>query len=303
MNLRRLAARTAVVGLSTTLAAGALVAGATIAANAAGGTATYSCVSALAPNQPIPVKVTLSADTSFVPALPTGFKAPAGTLSMPFTFSIDGNAARGMASGIKATKIGTSAVSFSLPFGDANIPLNGLDLAQAAIPATGDFNLAVPGAGASQGEFALPSPGTNIPVTMPTTFPMTVVSDSPIAPSIPVTCTIQGTSPTLATLTVTKQGSTIGKLKAPKSVKAGKKFSIVAKVAGSNVPATGKVVAKEGKKVLGKGTLKNGKASIVVKKGIKKAGKHTITISYAGDKKTNAASNPSTVAVTVKAKK
>jgi len=293
MNLRRLAARTAVVGLSTTLAAGALVSGATVAANAAGGSGVYTCANAFSP---FPVTVTIDADLAGLPPLPTGFAAPAGTLTFPVKFTIPKAATDGMKAG-GVTKVGLTKAGFSLPFGDVQIPVTGLEVPLTDVAATGDTTLTV--AKAAQGAFALPSPGAAVPVKLPSSFTIDALTNSPAAPTLPLTCTLNGEAPTLATLTVIKQGSTIGKIKAPKAVKAKKKFTIVVAVAGANVPATGNVVAKEGKKVLGKGAIKNGKAKIVVKKGIKKVGTHTIAVSYAGDAKTNAG-NTSTVAVKVK---
>jgi hypothetical protein len=301
MNLRRLAARTAVVGLSTTLAVGALVSSGTVAANAAGGSGNYSCSVPGSP-QPLPVTVTIDADLAGIPALPSGFAVAAGTLPIPVKFTIPAAviASLGTAPIPNVHQIGISAVDFALPWGDTKIPLTGLTQPKTATPATGDMVFSSPTA--THSDFRLPGAGANLPVTMPSSFTMTAVTDSAIVSTMVLTCTT-ATPTTLANLTVVKQGSMIGKIKAPKSVKAKKKFSIVANVAGGNVPATGNVVAKEGKKVLGKGALKNGKATIVLKKGIKKVGKHTITVSYAGDKNTNAASNPSTVSVKVKAAK
>jgi hypothetical protein len=299
MNLRRISARAAVVGVSTTLALGALVTGATTAADAASGSGTYNCTTPASP-APVTVTVTIDADLAGLPPLPTGFAAPAGTLTFPVKFVI----AQASATAIKSapvgiTKLGVANANLSLPFGDVQIPVTGLDVPLTDIATGADTTLAV--AKAAQGAFNLPSPGAAVPVTLPSSFTFNATTNStiPQAQSLPMTCALTGTSPTLATLSVIKQGSVIGKIKAPKAVKAKKKFTVVVPVTGANVPATGNVVAKEGKKVLGKGAIKNGKATIVVKKGIKKPGKHTIAVSYAGDTKTNPG-NTSTVLVKVK---
>ena len=63
------------------------------------------------------------------------------------------------------------------------------------------------------------------------------------------------------------------------------------------MPATGRVVAKEGKKTLGSAPIKNGKAALPIR-GLK-PGVHNVTLSYAGDKRT-LASNTAGVVVTVK---
>jgi hypothetical protein len=298
MNLRRLSARTAAAGVAATLAATAMVSVGMAPANAAGGFTNYVCAVPGSP-APLPVTVAINADLTGIPALPSGFPVAAGTLPIPVTVTIPEAVIASLNSEPipNIHQIGFSKVNFSLPWGDTVIPMTGLTQPKTATPATG--NMVFDSPKASHAAFRLPSAGKNLTVKMPKSFTMTAVTDSALAPTMNLTCT-SSAPVTLASLTVIKQGSTIGKLKAPKSVKAKKKFAIVAAVAGDNVPATGKVVAKEGKKVLGKGVLKKGKASIVLKKGIKKVGNHTITISYAGDKNTNAASNPSTILVKVK---
>src|SRR4051794_22438313 len=105
MNLRSLTARTAVVGVSTALAVGALVSAGTTTANAAEGHATYLCVTQLDPTRPIPVVVSVAADLTGLPPLPTGFQAPAGTLKLPFSFTIPEAAVAGLKAALHATKV------------------------------------------------------------------------------------------------------------------------------------------------------------------------------------------------------
>ena len=68
---------------------------------------------------------------------------------------------------------------------------------------------------------------------------------------------------------------------------------------GSSSKATGTVTIKEGSKVLGTGTLSNGKVTITLKKKLK-PGKHKLTVSWAGD--ANAAGSQTTVKIKALAK-
>jgi hypothetical protein len=288
MNLRRIAARTAVAGVTTALAASALVGATGVAAHAETGTASYNCTTPLSPDQVIPVSVSVGADLSALPPLPTGFAAPAGSLPVDVTVTIPEAVVTGLKQkGINALGLKDSDVK--LPFGTAAVPLDGVEAAQTALPATGDMTIPVE---ATNGEFKLPDPG-NIPVKMPASFLTT--ADTNLVP-LALTCTISGDQPTITSLTVIKQSPTLTLKKSEVSIKKGKVAKLVATVAG-NVTPTGKVIAKEGKKVVGTGTLKKGTTTISIKN--LKPGSHQIVLSYAGDKRSNA-SNEAGAIVTVK---
>ena len=87
----------------------------------------------------------------------------------------------------------------------------------------------------------------------------------------------------------------------PKTVKFGKKAkgTVTVTLNGSSSKATGTVTIKEGSKVVGTGTLANGKVTITLKKPLK-PGKHKLTISWAGD--ANAAGSETTVKIKALAK-
>ncbi len=70
----------------------------------------------------------------------------------------------------------------------------------------------------------------------------------------------------------------------PKTVKFGKKAkgTVTVTLTGSSSKATGTVTIKDGNKVVGTGTLVNGKVTITLKKKLK-PGKHKLTVSWAGD--------------------
>jgi ABC-type phosphate transport system substrate-binding protein len=85
------------------------------------------------------------------------------------------------------------------------------------------------------------------------------------------------------------------KAKAAKKIVLGKKSKLTVSLAGATAAPTGKVTVKLGKKTVGKGSFKNGKAKINLKP-FKKAGKAKLKLTYAGD------ANYNTVTKTVKVK-
>jgi Zn-dependent metalloprotease len=99
------------------------------------------------------------------------------------------------------------------------------------------------------------------------------------------------------TATVKKAASTTT-ASAPSSVKAKKKFNVTASVAAAGGAPTGTVQVFDGSKLIGSGTLSGGKVTITISKGLKKAGKHTLTVKYLGS--ANVAASQDTVKVKVK---
>lgn len=290
MNLRRIAARTAVAGVTTALAAGALVGTATVAANAETGTATYNCTNPYTSNV-IPLAVSVGADLSTLPPLPAGFPASTGSVAIEVNVGISEEVVQGLKeNGI--TSVGLSNSTLALPFGSTAVPISGLQADSVALPDSGGLDFAID---ATNGDFKLPDPGTQA-VTLPTSF--TINADTNLI-SLPLTCAIDGDAPTITSLTVIPQSSTMAVKKTAISIKKGKVAKIPVTVTGQNVTATGKVVAKEGKKTVGTAKLKKGKATVSIK-GLK-PGKHNIVLSYAGDKRTDP-SNAMGVVVTVKKK-
>lgn len=284
MKLRHTTARLAVAGSAVALMAGGLVATTGVAANADTGSASYNCTNGFTPDI-LPLEVSVGADLSALPPLPTGFAAPAGALPITVDFTLSPEVVNGLiANGI--TSAGAASEDMKLPFGNTQVPLAGVSVAPVSLTADTETVLT---AEAANGAFKLPSPGTDIPVKMPASF-----SATSILP-IPIDCTLVGESPTISQLTVIKQTPTLV-AKAPKSIKKGATLKVTATLT-ANVPPTGKVVAKEGSKTLGNATLKGGKATISIK-GLK-PGTHSIMVSYAGDKNSNA-SNVYGVTVTVK---
>lgn len=289
MNLRTIAARTAVAGTATALAAGALVGLGATAAHADTGTAQYDCT--VLPGTTVPVVMTLAAD---LPAASweTHTPVPGGILSIDGSVTVPAAVAQGLAQkGID--KVGIGDNDFGLTIGSAKIPLTGVAADRTAVPASGDLNLPFT---ASIGTFTMPDAGS-YSISMPASFTADLLTHSAAGdssiPSVP--CTLDPTSTAaIDPFTVTKQSST-AKVSGPASVKKGKVAKYVVSVSGDATAVTGKVVAKDGKASLGSAALKNGKATFSLKK--LKAGKHKLTFSYAGDKNTNATSVSKTVTV------
>jgi len=108
------------------------------------------------------------------------------------------------------------------------------------------------------------------------------------------------TSEGTGTGTVQKATSSIS-VAFPKTVKFGKKAKgdVTVTLTGTSSKAGGTVTITEGKKVLGTGTLVNGKVTITLKKPLK-PGKHTLTVTWAGD--ANAAGSEATFKIKALAK-
>ncbi|MBW9214594.1 5'-nucleotidase C-terminal domain-containing protein [Mumia sp. zg.B53] len=61
--------------------------------------------------------------------------------------------------------------------------------------------------------------------------------------------------------------------------------------------ATGTVTVKAGTKILGTGSVKNGKVTVPIKKKALRPGRHTLTVSYSGDSRTSASSTTVSISV------
>ena len=275
MNVRHLAARTAIAGVTTALAAGALVGVSTVAATAATVTNTYTCTAPVMGDFNTDLTVT---GTLPVPQYPAGAPVPAGIVGITASASIPANAAS-LLSGVGATS--ASSKDFALPLNTSAAPL----------PISGGF---VTEGGATTWKasgkntaFTTPAAGTATAI-LPSKFTLTVPTTTFGPVDIPCVLATGQTPASLASITLTKQDTaTVVAKKA--SAKKGKLAKVSAKVKGAaqGIPA-GNVVVKEGKKVVGKAKLST-KGAAVVKLGKKlKVGKHTLTVSYAGNDTFNA---------------
>ena len=103
-----------------------------------------------------------------------------------------------------------------------------------------------------------------------------------------------------ATATVSKAATTTTAT-APKKVKPKKPFNVFAKVSSAGGTPTGTVEVYDGTKLIGTGTLAGGTVTIHITKGLKKKGKHTLTVKYLGS--ANFLASQTTVKVKVKKRK
>ena len=69
---------------------------------------------------------------------------------------------------------------------------------------------------------------------------------------------------------------------APKKVKSKKPFDVAVKVASGGGTPTGTVQVYNGTKLIGTGTLSAGSVIVTITKGLRKSGKHTLTVKYLG---------------------
>lgn len=276
MNLRKITRSAVVAGATTALAAGVLVGLTSTTATAATGTANYNCTNGFTTDV-LPLTLSATADLTAFPPFATGFQVPEDIVGVEIGIDLSPEVVAGLkAQGINS--VGATSTGMSFPFGSSAAALKGFNVPSAPLPATGGYSMKTTTANE---QFALPEPGT-LDLLMPTSFSLTNVIP------IPLDCTVAGTQGVVTTYTVVPQNAAVTG-KAPKAVKKGQAFSVVASVVGDNKPATGKVSLKAGSKKVGTGTLKNGKATIKLAKGIKKT--TTFTVVYAGDTSTNGASS------------
>lgn len=271
MNLRHLTARTAVAGVTTALAVGALVGIATPAANAATVKNTYTCVipNLYSGDFALTVEGTLP-----VPQYWAGASVPAGLLNIKATSTVPSDVAPLLGS---LGYTGAKSDDFGFDLSGSNVP----------VALTGNFTT-TGGAttwnatGANQ-SFTTPAPGTASAV-LPAAFKLVTTGGTNAPQTLNCALKAGDTAQTLASIELLQQKSG---LTAPKSVKAKQGKAAKVKVVGSStslkVPLTsGTVVAKEGKKVVGKAQF-NKKGVAVVKLSKKlKPGKHKVKISFAG---------------------
>jgi hypothetical protein len=274
MNFARLATRVAVGGVSAALATAGLVAATGTSASAAPVTSTYSCVS---PFGTFPATVTV--DIALLPSTAkAGFPVPAGLLSFNSSFTVDATTAGALnLAGVTGGKSDDFGTAFGATVAKAPVVWN--------TPSGGPPPTTFSGKG-SNAAFVLPQAGV-YSVNMPKQFTLqgTNASGGTVATAA---CTSAAPAQ-IGTITLSKQVS-VTKAKAPKVAHKGDVVPVKGKVTnefqktGGPVP-TGKVIVKDGKKTVGKGTLKNGKF-VVKLKGLK-VGAHKLVVTYKGDSYTD----------------
>lgn len=287
MNLRSIAARTVVAGATTALAAGALVGVSTTAANAATVTNTYTCSLPSVYSGDFDLTVTGEIP---VPQYWAGAAVPAGLLTVTAEATVPADAAALLGA---AGVTGAKSDDFGFALGTATVP----------VPLKGNFaseggTTKWKAEGANLG-FTTPDPGT-YDALMPTAFTMTTMQGE--NPSVSLNCAIkEGSTPAAISedFTLLKQSSKTEVVPTVIKVKKGKAAKIPASVSSTSMggAVSGKVVAKEGAKTVGSGTLKAGKVVLNLGKKLK-VGNHKITVTYLGIPSVNGSSDKVTVKVT-----
>ena len=270
MNLRHLTARTAVAGVTTALAAGALVGLGAQAADAATATNTYTCsLGALYSGE-----FALTVDGSLpVPQFWAGAPVPKDLLKVTASVTVPADAA-GLLAGLGYTC--AKSDDFTLALGKNTVPE----------PLAGTFKTeggtTTWNATGSNKAFMTPGPGTATAL-LPAKFSFTTTGGT--GQPVTLACVLKDApAKTLASIQLLRQQSALV-VKAPKKVKKGKLAAIAVTATSVSYGATvpdGTVVVKEGRKVLGKGKL-NKVGKVTVKLGKKlKVGKHKLTVTYTG---------------------
>ncbi|MFC7493881.1 MULTISPECIES: Ig-like domain repeat protein [unclassified Nocardioides] len=283
MNLRRFAARSAVAGITTTLAAGALVAGSAGTANAATVANTYTCtVAALSST----FDTTLTVTGDVVPTAPAGWTVPAGTLKLTATATVTDPAIQAALKNFGVSSARSDDFTIALGKTAAPIPLSGA--------VTSDGTTTTWSASGANKKFVTPGAG-NVNALLPAKFTFTAETAA-IPDGVAIPCELKAgqSAQSLGAVALTQQTTktTVKKTTA----KVGKVATLVVKVKGNAGPATsGKVVVKEGKKTLGKAKVKNGTAKVKLGKLAK--GKHKVVAKFQGDKSFKASKGKGVVTV------
>lgn len=285
MKLRTITARAAVAGATTALVAGGLVATATVPANAATVTNTYTC--SLPGVYSGDFELTVTGDLP-VPQYWAGADVFAGLLVVTAEATVPADAAALLGA---AGVTGAKSDDFGFALGTADVP----------VPIAGDF--ATEGgattwkATGSNTEFTTPDPGT-YDALMPAAFTLTTMQGD--TPSVSLGCVLkEGTEPAAISegFQLLKQSSeTVAK---NVTVMKGKMAVVPVSVNSTSLAGPvsgGKVVAKEGTKTLASAMLKNGKAKLELGKKLK-VGKHKITVKYLGIPSVGGSTGKATVTV------
>jgi Big-like domain-containing protein len=279
MNLRRLSA----AGATAALAASTIVGLTTATAHAETATATYTCT-----NTGYGLKYDFAITVDQTAAKPLAWAGQAvakGALGKAtVTAAIPADAAGLMATvGIDGAK----SSDFALGLGSGKVPF----------PIAGGFTPTATGstwtATAPNAAFTAPAPGA-VTAVMPSKFVITVTSGG--NPFADLDCALAAgqTAGSLWSATLEKQTTKTTAKNA--TGKAGKPVKVKVSVKGNGSVATaGQVVLTSGKKVVGKANVKNGVATVTVKK--LKAGKNKLGISYKGTPSFGASKGKVTVTV------
>ena len=282
MNFARISKSLASVGVVGALAA-AGVAAIAPAADAVDANGDYSCSALNNPLGSFPMSVSVPVLPATAPA---GFPVPAGFLSMTALLTVPAGVVPLLQS------LGVADGTFDYYTMTIGSKVVHAPLAVDSLTPNADGSMAIAASGANQA-VSLPKAGT-YEVKLPAAF--TFSPTNATGGSLPaVTCTSAAPA-TLETLVLDKQASTIA-VGQVKTVRTTQHAKVPVTVKNDYSTPTGKVVAKEGSKTLGTGTLKAGKAVISLAR--LKPGLHKVVVTYLGDAYTKGikAAKPVTVKI------
>ncbi|WP_017934805.1 DUF6801 domain-containing protein [Nocardioides sp. Iso805N] len=263
--------KAAAFGAAAAISATGLVAATGTTANAATVTKTYTCSLPVGSPFAVPVAFTL-------PALPTTAPAGASVPSLPVSATMTlSQVETATIQAEVAALTGTAPTAFGGPvsgagsIGSTALPIN-LTVPSTTINTTGDTVLNATGA---TGAVKAPGAAGTYTVSLPQSITAKLLGSS-----VPgAVCTLPGSDATVGSLAVKAAPATLA-VSAPKKAKL--HHAIKVKVTTN---LTGKAVAKiKGKKVAS-ATIKSGKATLKIKKGLKK-GANKIVVSVGSLKKT-----------------
>ncbi len=268
--------RTAAFGMAGALALGTVASvGAMAPANAAD--ATYTCPTST-PGTVLSVPVSM--DNPFTGSYAAGDAVPATDVLMNATLNSTLLGIVGLFLPPGTSSIAGTIQDAALKVGSQSVPLSGMEAPSTPINPSG---MTLPVAGMTSPFTAV---GGDQKVMAPSSFTFIPAG----LPALALDCTIA--APTqLGVMNVsgmsTKAASkTVAKLKNGPITK-GEHAKILAKVRTGGDPASGKVVAKEGKKVLKKATL-NSRGKAILRLPVLKRGLHKIVVKYKGNATTKA---------------
>ena len=190
--------------------------------------------------------------------------------------------------GLPTTALSGSITDAAMVVGGQSVALNDLAAPSTAIPASGDMVLPVVG---STSAFT-PKKGGNLAIGLPTKFTFIPAG----VPAFAMPCTLSGAESTAGTMSVAKLSSTTTAKVKNAPVTTAERAKVLVKSVTSTGAASGKVVAKEGSKVLATGTLSDtGKVTLKLPK--LKKGEHKVVFRYKGNGSTKASAKTLTLKI------
>ena len=278
MNVMILSNRLVATGAATALAAAALVGVTSTAANATPVTNTYTCE---LPGLVGPWDISVLSDApgiEQVTEIPAGFNVPAAFLpsGVTNTFTIPDEAHTAL------VDFGVENIAFpdfAGSFGNRKIGVTGMTAKVSEMTDNGNDTFSFQSDGANAA-FEVPAAGVR-PVLSPKAFSLVASTTGFGDQTVPCVLKAGTTAGAYATIAVVKNEATAAGKAVARTLKTTKASKLNVTVGAPNQVPTGKVVVKEGRKVLGSAKLRRGKATVNLGKLTR--GRHNVKVFYNGD--------------------